>query len=412
MNSSARSILFAALVCLAPGAAQAQQPAAPAASAPVDSVRPEIGAHVRTGIEHLRAGRFQEALAAVAAAETVPNRTPYENFVLDQLRGGAAAGAGDTATAVRSYESALASGRLPQGEAVGIAEGLVGSHYKLKDWDRTVAAARRYHELGGSNPQVRRVLANALVQKGDHAAAARELTRIIADEEAAGRKPGEDLLRLLAASQARANDSAALQPTMDKLLRLYPKPAYWRDRVGQLQRDPQFDNALIVDTYRLLVATKSLEEGREYVTHAELALRAQLPGEAKAALDAAAAAGKLPPDAAALRDKATKDAAADAKEFAANPKPAATAAANTLVANGIAQATTGRGEAGIGLVEQGLAKGGVTRPELARLRLGWLLAQEGRADQARQVFGSLKDTAGGVGELARLWLIQLDRPGP
>jgi len=400
-----RRLTLGAFFCALTTLAAAQQAAAPA-----ETLRPEMAAPVKAGIDFLKAGQFKEALAKVAEAEAVPNRTPYENFVLDQLRGGAAAGLGDTATAIKSYESALATNRLPPAEALGIIEGLAGSAYKLKDWERTVTWSRRYFESGGTNPQLRRLLANALVQKGDHAAAAQELTKLIADDEAAGRAPGEDLLRVLLTSRARANDTAGARQALEKLLRLYPKPVYWRDRIGQLQRDPAFDSALLVDSYRLLFAAGAFEEGGEYKALAELALRASQPGEAKNVLDAGAAANKLPADAVALRERATREAAADLKEFAANPKPAATASGNALVANGIAQATSGRGEQGIALVEQGLAKGGVTKPEVARLRLGWLLAQEGRNDAAKKVLGDLQATPGGVGGLARLWLIRLDRP--
>jgi hypothetical protein len=401
-----RHLALGALFCAVTTLAAAQQ----TPPTTTDTLRPEVATPARAGIDLLKAGQFKEALAKVAEAEAVPNRTPYENFVLDQLRAGAAAGLGDTATAMKSYEAALATGRMPQADALGIIEGLAGSAYKLKDWDRSIAWSRRYFENGGTNPQMRRVLANALVQKGDNAGAAKELTKLIGDEEAGGRRPGEDLLRLLLASQTRANDAAGSQQALEKLLRLYPKPLYWRERIAQLQRDPAFDSALLADSYRLLFAAGAFEEGAEYKALAELALRASQPGEAKSVLEAGAAASKLPADAAPLRERAAREAAADLKDFVANPKPAATATANALVANGIAQATSGRAEQGIALVEQGIAKGGLTKPELARLRLGWLLAQEGRNDAAKKVFGELQGSAGGVGELARLWMIRLDRP--
>lgn len=400
-----RRITLGALFCALTPLVAAQQ-----ASAPTDALRPEVAAPAKAGIDFLKAGQFKEALAKVAEAEAVPNRTPFENFVLDQLRGGAAAGLGDSATAMKSYEAALASGRMPPAEALGIMEGIAGSAYKLKDWDRTVTWARRYFENGGTNTQVRRLLANALVQKGENAGATKELAKLIADDEAGGRRPGEDVLRLLLASSTRASDGAGAQQTLDKLLRLYPKPAYWRERIGQLQRDPTFDSALLADSYRLLFAAGGFEEGGEYKALAELALRTSQPGEALRVLDAAAAANKLPADAVPLRERAARETAADQKEFNANPKPSASATANAIVANGIAQATGGRAEQGIALVEQGIAKGGLTKPEQARLRLGWLLAQEGRNDAAKKVFGELQASPGGVGELARLWLIRLDRP--
>ncbi len=404
--------LSAVTAALAPAVGRAQGPAPAASAATQDSVRPALAAPINAGLDLLSAGKFREALAKVAEAEALaPERTPYENFILDQLRGGAAAGAGEQEVALRSFEAALASGRLQGAQARAIIEGLVGTSYRLKDYARTVAFGRRYAQEGGSNPQVRRLVANALVQQADWAGASAAIQALLADDEAAGRRPAEDQLRLLASSQNKAGDQAGYQQTVERLLRHHPKPAYWRDRIAQLQSAPGFDAALQIDSYRLLAVVGGLEGTAEHATLAELALKAGLPGEAKVTLDAAAAAGKPGTSGgtdAALRDSATRQAAADAKTLDAAPAPSASG--NALVGQGLALAGSGQAARGAALVEQGLAKGGVTRPDLARLRLGWAAVLAGRSDAARAAFSALQATPGSVGELARLWLIHLDRP--
>jgi hypothetical protein len=382
--------------------------AAHAQTAAQETLRPEVATPARAAIEALKASRFAEALSQVAEAEKVPNRTPYENFVLDQVRGGAAAGAGDTATAVKSYEAVLATNRLPPAEALAIVEGLVGTANRAKDWERVVTWGRRYLDTGGTNAQVRRMLVNALYQRNDFAGAAKEVGTLIDADEKAGQKPGEDVLRLLASSQLKQNDEAGYSATLERLLRWHPKPPYWRDRLSRLQREAGFDDALTIDSYRLLAAAGAMEEAQDYGIAADLALRATLPTEAKKFLDAATAAGKLAPEAEALKQRATKDSAADEKELLATTAPPASG--NALVATGIAHAVAGRADRGIALVEQGLAKGNVTKPDAARLRLGWLLASAGRTEPARAVFKDLQGKPGGVGGLARLWLIHLDKP--
>lgn len=403
------STLAAALIGLAAPAAVAQQPAAPAAAAPAEAVRPVIAGPLGAGIELLRQGKFTEALAKVAEAERVPDRTPYENFVLDQLRGGAAAGAGDIPTAVRSFEAALATGRMPPEEARRVLEGLLGQAWRARDFDRTVSVARRYLEAGGTNPQARRILANALVQKGDLPAAQTELKVLVA----ADARPAEDLLRLLASVQQRQKDDAGLATTLEQLLRFHPKPAYWRDRLSMVVTGPGFDETLMIDALRLQRAAGAMETGQDDLALAEMAQRDALPGEALAVVQAGYAAGRLGSgaDAAkhqALRDRLTKDAAADLKEF--ERPPAANASANALVNNGVARATAGRAD-GLALIEQGLARPGLTRPSVAKLRQGWLLASAGRADEARAVFTALAADAtaspAAVRDLARLWLIQV-----
>ncbi len=387
---------------LACAAAVFAQTAAP------ETLRPEVATPARAAIEALKASRFAEALNLVAEAEKVPNRTPYENFVLDQVRGGAAAGAGDTATAVKSYEAVLATNRLAPAEALAIVEGLVGTANRAKDWERVVTWGRRYLDTGGTNAQVRRMLVNALYQRNDFAGAAKEVGILIDADEKAGQKPGEDVLRLLASAQLKLNDEAGYSATLERLLRWHPKPPYWRDRLSRLQREAGFEEAYMLDSYRLLAAAGAMQEAQDYGIAADLALRATLPTESKKYLDAASAAGKLTPEAETLKPRAARESAADEKELlAATTLPAS---GNALVATGIAHAVAGRAERGISLVEQGLAKGNVSRPDAARLRLGWLLAGAGRTEPARAVFRELQGKPGGLGGLARLWLIHLDKP--
>ncbi len=391
-----------------------------------DTLRPAIATPALAAQQLLAAGQFREALAKVAEAEAVADRTPFENFVLDQLRGGAAAGAGDNEVAVRSFEAALRSGRLSAADSLPIIEGLVGTSVRLKDHSRTIEWGRRYVKEGGSKPQIRRALANALAQSGDTAGAVTELQALIAADEQAGRKPGEDLLRLLGASQLKLADNAGHLQTLERLLRHHPKPAYWRDRISALQSQPSFDSVLLVDSYRLLRAAGALEEGAEFVSIGELALLAGLPGEAQAVVDAGFAAGKLGAGADAakhqnLRERAARAAAADARQLPAVPAPPASADGRSLVSLGLAYATSGRADAGITLLEQGIAKGGLPPRDLAlaRLRLAWLLATSATAErtaQAKPLFADLQTANGGLsglGDLARLWLLHLDPPvGP
>jgi hypothetical protein len=419
MTPRTLTLALAVASCVTLVHAQTPQPASPstpaAPAAAPETLRPAVQAAVQAGQQLLAAGKFREALAKAAEAEAVPDRTPYENFVIDYLRGGAASGAGENEIAIRSFEAVVKSGRLSAADNLPLVERLVGSSFRLKDYPRSIEWARRYLKDGGTNPQVRRVLANSLLLSGDTAGAIPELQAILSAEEAAGRAPPEDLLRVLGSSQLKVADNAAYLQTLERLLRHHPKPAYWRDRISQLQNQPQFDAAALIDSFRLLGAVGAMEEASEYLTGSELAVRAGLPGEARRVIDAGYAAGKLGAgaDAAAhqaQRDRVTRSAAQDAASLPATPAPAANATAEALVSLGLAYASAGRAEAGIPLVEQGLVKGGLKQPELVRLRLGWLQAGAGRADAAKASFAAVQATGGSAGDLARLWGLHLARP--
>ena len=79
--------LFVAALMLAAGLAQAQE-----------TLRPEIGKPLQAAQELLKEGKYKDALGKVREADAVSDRTPYENYILDRMRGSAAAGAGDDAT--------------------------------------------------------------------------------------------------------------------------------------------------------------------------------------------------------------------------------------------------------------------------------------------------------------------------
>src|SRR5262245_52831704 len=114
---------LAAVLLMAGGLALAQ-----------DSVRPEIATPLQAAQERMKASRYQEALGKLREADAVANRSDYENHVLERMRGSAAMGAGDTATAIRSFEAVLASGRLQNAERLQILEALANAAYAAKDY--------------------------------------------------------------------------------------------------------------------------------------------------------------------------------------------------------------------------------------------------------------------------------------
>src|SRR4051812_41231257 len=117
------SILFAALAGSMP-LAHAQQ----------GGVRPEVGKPLQAAQALVKQRRGREALAEVAKAEAVGNRTPYENFLISQMKGSAANAAGDHDTAIRSFETVLNSGRVSGREATQMVEAIAVAYYQKKDY--------------------------------------------------------------------------------------------------------------------------------------------------------------------------------------------------------------------------------------------------------------------------------------
>ncbi|HET8765569.1 MAG TPA: hypothetical protein VFM52_10145, partial [Rhodanobacter sp.] len=141
---------------------------------------------------------------------------------------------------------------------------------------------------------------------------------------------------------------------------------------------------------------------------AQLALQAGFPGEAQKVLEEGYARAGLgqPPQAARanpLREQVRKAVATDTQ--ALSQASAATAKnADVLMNMGYALATTGQPDKGLSLMEQALARGGLKKPDEARLHLGVAQFNAGRRDAAVQTLQGVKGKDGS-GDLAHLWVL-------
>jgi hypothetical protein len=375
-----------------------------------DALRPEVGKPMLAAQELVKAQKYKEALARVREAEAIPGRTAYENFVIERMRAAAAAGAGDTEMAAKSFEAIINSGRLSAPEQLKIMEALAGTYYRAKDYARATTWSQNYMKNGGNSPQMRILLAQSMYLNGDAASASRELVAMIAAEEKAGATPAENLLQLLASCQQKTNDTSGYIATTEKLIRFYPKPEYWADVIDRLQRKSGFPDRLLLDVYRLKQASGILKDGPAYVEFAQLAIQGGFPSEAKKIVNEGFDKKLLGVGSDAQRHKRLQDlanrlasedrAALDQKDKSVEKD------ANSQVSNGYAYVTHGDMDKGVGMIEKGIAKGGLKRPEDASLHLGLAYLQAGNKAKAAQVLKSTARGGSAVGDLARLWVLQ------
>ncbi len=400
MKTMTRGLLGALLLATAMGA-QAE-----------DMLRSEIGQPLQAAQELLKAGKYKDALAKVREADDkVTNPSPYERFILDRMRGSAAAGAGDEATAARSFEAVLASGRLQPAETLKLLEALAGTAYRSKDYAKAIDWSQRYFKEGGASEQMHSLKTSAHYLSGDYAGVVKEMQQRVQAVEQSVPMVDETTLRMLAASQAKLGDDAGYRNTLEKLLLHHPTKDYWEDMLARVQRQPDFSDRLVLDLYRLRMATNTIDSTEQYVEMAQLALEAGLPSEAKRIVKAGYSAGKLGsgPDAERhkrLSELVAKQASEDEKSLGAE---IVGRNAEALVNTGQALVSAGRLDKGIELLEHGIAKGGLKRPEEAKLHLGRAYLESGNKAKALEVLKGVKGGAG-AGDLARLWAIQASRP--
>ena len=370
-----------------------------------DTVRPEVGNPLKAAQALVKSGKGREALAKVSEADAVANKTPYESFLIQQMRGSAALAAGDNEAAIKAFEAVLASGRVSGREAVQMQEAIAVGYYKMKEYPKAAQAAAKYFKDGGTDPAVRTVQLQSYYLGNDCAAVGRMLG------EESSHKASEEELQILRTCYSKEKDDAGYVAATERLLQSYPKKEYWTELLARVQRKPGFSDRLGVHVYKLRSATGNFASANDYMELAQLAMQDGVPAEAKVIMDKGYAAGVLGKGSEAARQKRLGDLVdktlADSKRTRAqDEKDAETAkAGDDQVRIGLEYVYEGQADKGLALIEQGIKKGGLKRPDDAKLRLGEAQLYAGKKNAAIQTLKGVKGSDG-TADLARLWVLQ------
>lgn len=379
-----------------------------AAYAESENLRGEVSKPLQAAQDLIKAKKYKAALAKIHDADAVPNKTAYERFILERMRGAAAMAAGEEAVAAKSFDTVINSGRLPAQEQLKIIEAMAGAYYRAKDYGKAVTWYQRYLKMDEGNPQMRTLLIQAQYLSGDYAAVARELSAEFQADDKAGRVPPEERMKLLGDSYAQMNDNAGYVSVLERLVAHYPRKEYWADLLARLQRKPGFADRLTLDLFRLQMATGSMISANNYIEMAQLALQAGFPAEAKQVVDKGFESGVLGngPEAdrhKRLKELVNKQVAEDQKTLGEGDAQAEAAkTGGPLVNTGYHYVTNGKFEKGVAMMEAGIAKGGLKRPEDDKLHLGFAYLQAGNRVKAIQVLRTVQGNDG-TAELAHLW---------
>ena len=372
-------------------------------------LRPEVGKPLQQASDLLRAGKAKEALAKVREAEAVGGRTGAEQLTIDRMKAAAAQRAGDSATAIQALEGVYSkAGGAEQGQ---VAEQLASAYAQGRNNAKATEWINRAVQAGNNSASVRQMQSYLQSSGGDYAAIARDAGAAVNAAEQGGRRPDEgDLLRL-ADAQQRTSNMAGYGTSLEKLLSYYPKKEYWNAYLARLPRKAGFGDRFALDVMRLRLASGTLTKTEDFMEMAQLALQAGYPAEGKKIIDKGYVAGALGTGPEAERHKRLRDLADKklAESQAAIANQASEAAnekeGNALVQAGYVYVTMGEAEKGAALIDAGIKKGGLKRPEDAKLRLGMAQLQSPKTKAAAvQTLRSIKGTDG-VAEIARLWTV-------
>lgn len=377
-----------------------------------EAVRPDVGKPLQAAQELIRAQKYKDALNKVREADAVGNKSANETYLIERMRIAAASGAGDVETAAKSFE--LVSARVSTADKLRMLESITGAYYRAGQYGKAQQWGQRYFKEGGTSGTMRTLLIQSQYLAGDFAGAARELSTEIQQAERAGSTPAEDRLKLLVNATLKMNDTNGYVWALERLVTYYPKKEYWVDLLSRLQRKPNFSDRLALDTYRLSLATGSMSQANDFMEMAQLAVQAGSPAEARQVLDKGFAANILGQGPQAERQKRLRELVAKRVEEEAAGRAAAIEEAKAakdgtaLVNIGLNLVFAGDKAQGLALMQQGIAKNNLKRPEDAKLHLAVAQITAGETAKAQVTLKGVGGTDG-TADLARLWALYAKR---
>jgi hypothetical protein len=379
-----------------------------------ETLRPEVGKPLQAAQELIKSGRYKEALGKVHEAEAAGARNANETYMIERMRIAAASGAGDADTAARSFEVLSGSGRVSGPDKLRMMESIASTYYRSQQYAKSMQWSQRYVREGGTSPAIRTMLIQSQYLSGDFAGAVKELTAEIQSAERAGTPPAEDRLKLLLNAALKQGDNNAYVFAMEKLVTYYPKKEYWVDLLSRMQRKPNFSDRLSLDAYRLSLATGSMTAPADFMEMAQLALQADLASEGKQVIDKGLSSGALSTGPQADRAKrlkalVDKKLAEDVASRAEDERQAAASkSGDPMLVLGMRLVYAGDAAKGVQLMQEGIAKGALKRPEDAKLHLGIGQLVAGDKAKAQATFKTVQG-ADGTADLARLWALYARR---
>jgi hypothetical protein len=416
------SMAFGGTVAITPTAVAAIAPREAPKEAPKDAAKPSVSKALSKPIgdaqKAIQAKKFDEALAKLAEAEAMPDRTAYDNFAIAQMRAYAYSQTGKIAEAIPSYVIEVDSGFLSPEDTDRLARGVTALYYEAKDFPNTINYGQKVVAAGRADADTWFRIAHAYFLTDKFADSIGVVKQYLADAAKKGQKPSENSLLLQLQCNVRLKDSAGTVSSLTLLVEHYGKAEYWHDLLTTM-RDTvargSNQDLYTLNLYRLMREAGALRESNDFLEMAQLAVSLGSPGEAVDAIsrgqkadafvtetDKSAAKVQL----ASAQKLSDADRAGLAK-FEAEAKAGKAGEADVRL--GQAFLSYDQADKAAEAIQRGISKGGLRNADEAQILLGISLLRLGRKDDAAAAFAATKGTDARLGNLARLWGLQARR---
>jgi hypothetical protein len=354
------------------------------------------------------AQKYPEALAALEQVKALPDKTPYDEHVMNELYGFVYVRTQQYAEAAKALEAGLNDGFLTDADKQTRMKALAQVNYQIKNYDKAIEFGNQVIKAGQADDDMVTLVSQAYYIKGDYKGTMAFVNEYNESQIKAGKQPKEQAINLVLSSCLKLDDNECATKALERMVSYYPKPDYWQNLLYSLfQQEGQTDKSLL-QVYRLAADVDVLKRPDDYTEYAQLAIEAGSPGEAESILEKGMAKNIFTDPKLIDRNKRLL---ANAKQQADQDR-----AGLDKIAKDAAAGKTGDKDVSIGLaylgykqydkaieaITRGLAKPGVQNVGEANLLLGIAQLGAGKKEEAQKAFSAVKGDAK-LERIANLW---------
>jgi len=392
-----------AVIALAPASsafAQAKQQPSRAAAKPLKAAG-----------DALRAKKYDVVAAKLKEVEALPERSPYDEFLVHEMQGFLDVHAKNYAAAEKDLEAVLNSGFVNQSEVPNRVRELAVLNLTLKDYSKAIDYGTRAVKGGYADDNTYGVLEQAYYLKGDHKATLRYVGDFVDAEIKAGKTPKERSLKTIMSTCVAMKDQACETRAFERLVSYYPKGDYWANLLNSLFTNEDYKpDEPRLQLYRLAFDVNVLKNPADFTEMAQLDMDQGAAGEAVRVLQKGMDANVFTEQ----RDKdkngrllaaAQKRAAADQANLAQlATQPASTPTGQKDVSLGVVLLSYQQYPQAIDALSRALKTGGLASAPSAQLLLGIAELKSGNKEGAIKTFRTVKGDPK-FERLANLWAL-------
>jgi tetratricopeptide (TPR) repeat protein len=392
----------------------------PAFAAEEQKVGAKVGKPLQEAITDGQSKKWPDALAKLREAQAVPDKTPFEEYKINEILGWVSINQKQYPEAAAAFEKTLNGGFLSADEADKRVRDVADLYLQAKQQSKAIEYLQRWLKAHPNDMDRTALLGQSQLQSGQARQAKETFEGLVSSAEKAGQRPKEDWLQFLYRIDTQLNDNPgrldkATLTVVEKLVRYYPSPTYWEAMLNglsmQIRQQTNADGAKF-QLYRLMLDVGALKTSDDYIEMAQLANSFGFPGEAQNILTAGfnnkvLGVGDSKERENRLLASMKKSADTDRASLPALDKKARAATTGQEDA-AVGEAYLGYGEdaQAIDALERGLKKGGVNRPELAQMALGIAYVHSKQKEQAKAAFKQVPANSD-LGRIASLWVLHI-----